>query len=139
MIPRPKSITVIAWIIIITNTIILLFNSISFYPNQELLSNDKINSIQYLISTNAILLFNIITGIALRRRKNWARYTFLIIGIINITLMSILYIVQNHHLPLIGIILFIVMIRYLFSPEADSYFKNSPLAPALIYLENDHF
>jgi len=120
---RPKSITVVCWILIIMSGISLVRSIFNFNNSmtQELMSKSPIPiSIQYIIMFTGLLI-TLACGIAMLKGQNWARLLYVgwsIIGfIIGITTSPM----KVMMIP--GIIIFFIFTLFLFHPKANEYFK----------------
>jgi hypothetical protein len=119
---RPKSITVIAWILIISPIFFLIYNIINFYDpvtRKLMLQNSLPLSIQFVVKHFGLAI-SLISGIAFLKRQNWARFLYAgwcVIGFIIGFATSSMRIVT---LP--GFALFLVELFFLFRPKANAYF-----------------
>ena len=79
-----------------------------------------------LIFSYVIISFALISGIGILTRQNWARFLYLICWIINFIIFMI-YSKPITTVVIVGIILFLITIFFLFNPKANEYFdrKNS--------------
>ncbi len=120
---RPKSITVICWILIAMGGISLISSTLSLNnpATQELMSKSSIPiSIQYIMMY-AGLLVTLVCSVAMLKGQNWARLLYVgwstigfIIGIATSPLKAFM-------IP--GIIVFLIIAFFLFRPKANEYFK----------------
>lgn len=125
---RPKSITVVCWILIVMGGISLITSLLSFNNpvTQELMSKSPIPiSIQYIMMF-AGLLITLACGIAMLKGQNWARLLYVgwsvigfIIGIATSPMKAMMF-------P--GIIIFFIFAFFLFRPKANEYFKATGVA-----------
>ncbi|MDD4275272.1 MAG: hypothetical protein PHG14_16295 [Desulfobacter postgatei] len=120
---RPKSITIICWIEIVSVGISLISSALTLdNPKvQELMANSSIPiTLQYIIMGVGYVI-TLVCCIAMLKGQNWARLLFVgwsILGfVIGITTSPI----KAMMIP--GIIIFLIVVFFLFRPKANEYFK----------------
>ncbi|MCG6533838.1 MAG: hypothetical protein L7F78_03920 [Syntrophales bacterium LBB04] len=119
---RPISITVIAWLLIISAIFFLIYNIVNFndpVARKLLLQNSLPLSIQFLVMYLGLAI-SLISGIAFLKRQNWARFLYAgwyLIGFIIGFATS-----QMRMVTLPGFALFLVELFFLFRPKANAYF-----------------
>lgn len=119
---RPISITVIAWLLIISTIFFLIYNIVNFndpVARNLMLQNALPLSIQF-VAMYLGLVISLISGIAFLKRQNWAR--FLYAGWCLIGFIIGFAISQMRMVTLPGFVLFLVELFFLFRPKANAYF-----------------
>jgi hypothetical protein len=125
---RPKSVTVVSWILIVMGGISLITSTLSLNNPMvhELMSKSPIPiSIQYIMMY-AGLLITLICGIAMLKRQNWARMLYVGWSIIGFTISITTSPMKALIIP--GIIIFLIFAFFLFRPKANEYFKATEVA-----------
>lgn len=125
---RPKSITVICWILIIMGAICLVTSTISFNNPivKELMAKSPIPvNIQYLIMYFGLLV-TFVSGMAMLKRQNWARLLYVGWSIIGFVIGITTSPMKAAMIP--GLIIFLVIVFFLFRPKANEYFKPTGAA-----------
>jgi hypothetical protein len=124
---RPTSVTVIAWLLIVSEGIFLITDHGRLLTVRDTISNSTIYIFQLILNYIRIS-FPLISGIGILKRQNWARFLYLTCWII----FFVIYIVRKPMTSsLIGAtVLFLIAIFFLFRPQANNYFaardpKNS--------------
>jgi len=120
---RPKSITVVCWILIITGGISLISSTFSLTNPvaQELMAKSSIPiSIQYVIMY-AGLIITLVCAIAMLKRQNWARLLYVVWSIIGFIIGIATSPMKVIMIP--SIIIFLIVAFFLFRPKANEYFK----------------
>ena len=123
MIERPKSVTVVCWILIAMGGISLVTSTFSFNNPvaQELMSKSLIPiSIQYIMMFVGLLI-TLVCGIAMLKGQNWARLLYIGWSIIGFTIGIATSPMKAMMIP--GIFIFIILAFFLFRPKANEYFK----------------
>ncbi len=125
---RPKSITVVCWILIIMGAISLVTSIISFNNpiTKEIMAKSPIPAnIQYAMMFAGLLVM-LVSGVAMLKRHNWARLLYVgwsifgfIIGIATSPMKAAM-------IP--GLIVFLVIVFFLFRPKANEFFKATEIA-----------
>ena len=120
---RPKSITIVCWILIVTGVFSLFSSTLHFNDSKVLEIMSKIPlpiSIQYiLIYAGSAITF--LCGIAMLKRQNWARFLYAGWKIISLTIGVATFPMKVLLIP--GIIVFLIIAYFLFRPRANEYFK----------------
>lgn len=120
---RPKSITVVCWILIIMGALSLV-TSITTLGNpvaREIMAKSPIPiNIQYVMMYAGILIM-LVSGVAMLNRQNWAR--FLYVGWSTIGFIIGLATSPMKAAMIPGIVLFLIIVFFLFRPQANEYFK----------------
>ena len=122
---RPTSITVIAWILIVTGVISLITTTIGFFNPmvKELMSRSSIPIPAQYIMSFVGLLITLISGIAMLKGNNWARFLYVIYAIISFVIFFATSPMKAALIP--GFIFFLVVAFLLFRPKANNYFTGS--------------
>ena len=120
---RPKSITVVSWILIVMGGISLISSTFSLNSpvTQDLMSKSPIPiTIQYIM-LYAGLLITLGCGIAMLMRQNWARLLYVGWSILGFIIAIATSPMKMMMIP--GVIIFIIFTFFLFRPKANEYFK----------------
>ncbi|MFC1539362.1 hypothetical protein ACFL6H_08055 [Candidatus Latescibacterota bacterium] len=123
---RPTSLTVIAWIMIIMSGISLISSTVSLMnPNpmlKEIMERNPIPiPIQLLLSYLQSLAI-IVTGIAILKGKNWARFLYIIWSAIGFILFIPASPIKIFIIP--HLVIFLIVVFILFRSPANNYFKG---------------
>lgn len=121
---RPISITVIAWIFIVTGGITLISSfSLKDPMVKELMAKSPLPlPIQYAM-TYIGLLVSIANGIGMLKKQNWARFLYVIWGAIGLLIGLFTSPVKTFLIP--GLIFFIIITFFIFRPAANQYFSKA--------------
>ncbi len=125
---RPRSVTIISWILIVMGSISLIVSTINLNNPvaREVLSKNPIPlSIQYGMMYAAILI-TLVCGIAMLKRQNWARLLYVGWNIFTFIVGLVTSPAKAMMIP--GIILFFILAFFLFRPKANEYFKATGAA-----------
>lgn len=119
---RPTSISVIAWILIVIGGISLITTTamINHPMVHNLMSKSSLSvSAQYAISYLGLLI-TIISGVAMLKGKNWARFLYVIWSLIGFVIGLTTSPMKMAMIP--GFIVFSVIAFFLFRPKANEFF-----------------
>jgi len=125
---RPTSVTVIAWLLIITGGINLITTTVTLgNPNVTAIMSKSLLPIpvQYAVSYLGLFL-SIVCGIALLKGCNWARYLYTVWGGIGLVIGILTSPMKLMMIP--GVVLFLILVFFLFRSKATKYF--SPMESA---------
>jgi hypothetical protein len=120
---RPTSVTVVCWIMIVLSGISLITSTMTMDDPtaKELMSRSPIPiTIQYIMMYAAILVM-LISGIAMLRGQNWARFLYVIWSVIGFAIGLATSPMKLVMIP--GIVVFIVIAFFLFRSKANEYFR----------------
>ncbi len=122
---RPTSVTVIAWIILVTGALSLL--TIAFAMNnpmaQELMAKSPVPvPVQYFISFVGLLI-SIVSAIFMLRGANWARMLYIVLRAIGF--LFSLFTSPAKLLLIPGFFIYAVFVFFLLRPKASAYFTGS--------------
>lgn len=120
---RPQSVTVISWILIVMGTFSLVNNVLNMNnPTVKQFMEKSLIPVNVQFAVIYIgALVTIVSGLAMLKRQNWARFLYVawsIIGLIAGIATSPMKIVL---IP--GFIILMIIIFFLFRPKANKYFK----------------
>lgn len=121
---RPKSVSVIAWIIIVMNVLFLISGILTLNDPRaiEYLSKSVIPvPIQHVISYITTLIF-LICGISMLKGKKWGRTVYAILYPVCIVFGAITSPSQKAYI-LPGILPYLIFIFFLFRPVSNEYFS----------------
>ena len=122
---RPKSISIIAWILIVIGAISLITTSamINNPVTRDLMNNSPIPvPAQYIISYLGLFV-TIISGIAMLNGKNWSRYLYIIWSLIGFTISITTFPIKTAIIP--GFLVFLVAVYFLLRREANEFFTQT--------------
>jgi hypothetical protein len=119
---RPKSVTVIAWIVIVWGILALPATFLLFAPEaQSLMQRSPIPlPIQYAMQVSGGLV-SIITGIVILKGRNWGRLLYVIWNAVTLVVVLATAPAKAGIVP--GLLLFLVVAVVLFRPVANEYFR----------------
>jgi len=119
---RPLSITIIAWIFIVTSVIGAAEIALTAHSHitQELIKKSLFSPMVLYLISFITLSINFICGIAFLKGKNWSRYLYVITGLIAFGLNIIGSEMRMMMIP--GAIFFIIIIMFLFIPKNTNVF-----------------
>lgn len=119
---RPTSVTVIAWILIVLGSISLITTTVMI-GNPTALALMKKSPLpiplQYAINYIGICVM-IVSGVAMLKGCNWARYLYVIWSIIGLVIGFATSPMKAMLLP--GLVVVAVVVFFLFRPKASAYF-----------------
>ena len=126
---RPTSVTVIAWILIALGGISLISSilAINDPKAKELMGHSPIPIWAQFIHLYLGILIGLISGMALLKGLNWARFLYLIFTIIGFVIGFAFSTVKLAMIP--GAILSAVIIFFLFRPRVNDYFAGREAQP----------
>lgn len=78
--------------------------------------------VQYVMMY-AGLIISVVSGIAMLKRQNWARYLYIVWSVIGFVIGIITSPVRAAFIP--GIVIVIIIAFFLFRPKANEYFSPS--------------
>ncbi len=129
---RPMSITILGWFLIIMGGLFL----INILPEMPSVSNPLPRCViigensQYTLPIRSIFLFyallflsivvNIVSGIGMLNGQNWARVFYTVWGIVG--LVASFMLAREKMIMIPGLIFFIIVVFFLFSPHSNKYF-----------------
>ena len=122
---RPKSVTVIAWILIASVGITLITTTamINNPMALDLMSKSPIPiPLQYAMTYIGSLMM-LVSGIAMLKGCNWARLLFVIWSAINFLVGIVTSPVKGAMIP--GFVLVLIAVFFLFRPKSNEYFSTS--------------
>ena len=122
---RPTSITVIAWILIVTGGVSLITSSISLNSPmiKEIMSRSPIPiPVQYAMMYIGLLV-SIVSGIGMLKKQNWARFLYVIWGAIGFLIGLFTSPMKMALIP--GLLFFAIIVFFLFRPGANEYFSEA--------------
>lgn len=125
---RPTSVTVIAWILIVLGLISLVSTTLT-YGNPTVVAMMKKSPlpipIQYAVSYIGVGVM-IVSGAAMLKGCNWARYLYLIWSLIGFGIGLATSPMKMMLLP--GLVVMAVIVFFLFRPKASAYFSPAGTA-----------
>ncbi|MCP3942848.1 MAG: hypothetical protein GY710_15365 [Desulfobacteraceae bacterium] len=120
---RPRSVTVICWILIIMGAISLVTCTMSLNNPmaKELMAKNVIPvNVQYIVMYVGLLIM-VVSGVAMLKGQNWARLLYVGWGIISFAIGIVTSPMKVALIP--GLLIFLIIIIFLFRPGANKYFK----------------
>jgi hypothetical protein len=125
---RPTSVTVIAWILLVTSALSLL-GSIMALNNpmaQEMMAKSPIPiPLQYVILYVGLAI-EILCAIFMLQAANWARLLY--IGWSGIELLILLLTSPAKPMLIPGILMYAIFVFFLLRPDASAYFTTPPMS-----------
>lgn len=121
---RPKSVTIIAWFLIVSG-VISVFTSLSSLNNpmvKELMSKSPLPiPLQYAMMIIGLAV-SVICGIGMLKGQGWARLLYVTWGAIGILISLITCPSKTVIIP--GLIIFIIIAFFLYRPASNQYFSQ---------------
>jgi len=120
---RPASITVIAWILIVTAVVSSIISTLTLnHPivQELMLQNPLPLPFQYCLLYIG-LLAQLVSGAAMLQAENWGRILYGVCGAIGVLVGVITAPVKFVIIP--GIVFYVVVVVFLFLPKANAYFR----------------
>jgi zinc-ribbon domain len=135
--PRPIGVTIIAILAILTGVVgliggIAIAAFSSMFASLGFGVGGLLASLGYIIG-GVVIFFGIIwllTGWGFLEGKGWARTLGLIFSILSL-LGTIVVAASGSIGGIVGVVIWILMLYYLFTPPVKAYFRNGPSAPSL--------
>ena len=130
---RPASVTVVAWILIVMGVLSLITSTITINNPlaRDLMSKSPIPvSVQFAMMYAGLLIM-IVSGIAMFKGQNWARWLYVIWSVLGLVIGFATSPMKAAMIP--GLILFLIIVFFLFRPMANAYFsaaESSDNAPS---------
>jgi hypothetical protein len=129
---RPTSVTVICWILIAMGILGTLGNLRVFIDPEvrHQMSRSRIpipSPMQYALSFAGLLAL-VVSGIAMLRRQNWARFLYTICS--GVMLVIGLATSPMKLLQIPSILVYLTFVLFLFRPNANQFFKRSKVSDA---------
>ncbi|MFH1440926.1 MAG: hypothetical protein ABIH18_02630 [Candidatus Omnitrophota bacterium] len=122
---RPKSITVIAWILIVAGTI-SVFTSLSSLNNlmvKEIMSKSPLPvSLQYAMMYIGLAIM-VVSGIGMLKGQGWARLLYVVWGAIGFLVGLLTSPMKVAMIP--GLIVFAIVVFFLYRPASNQYFTKA--------------
>ncbi len=122
---RPTSITVIAWILIVMGVIALIASSISLNNpmTKDIMGRSPIPIPVQYVMMYAGLLVQLVSGIAMLKGQNWARFLYVIWSIIGLVVGFATSPMKTAIIP--SVVIFLIIAFFLFRPAANEYFSGA--------------
>ncbi len=125
---RPISLTTIGWLLIITGSYIFFIGISRMLKFPQLVDQSPI---RLFLSTMGLLMpvCAFVAGIAILKRKNWGRFLY----VVNWVLSLLFYLIIAKTISiglLVGTLLFLITLFFLFRPEANDYFTGNKVQPS---------
>jgi hypothetical protein len=114
----------VAGVILLIN-IFVAWNHQSPKVKEMMKSSPMLFHLKFMLSNYIAILVLWISGIGILKRQNWARFLYLIYGIIGL-IKIISYVASKPLTPIIipVIIIFLIVVFFLFRPKANDYFAG---------------
>jgi hypothetical protein len=125
MTPRPLSVTIIAWFLIVTS----IFGAFGVWSSfndplaEQILAKSPLpRSVHIAVSAGSIIL-NLVFGVALLKRQNWARYGYVGVGVAGIVFG---YFTSPFVAVILLSVVFLVVVGFfLFRGPANDWFRGA--------------
>jgi hypothetical protein len=124
MMKRPTSVSVIAWILIVTSGISLLTSTVSLNNPmaRELMAKSLLPVPLQFVMLYVGLLITIVSGIAMLKGQNWARFLYVGWSAIGFVIGILTSPMKAAMIP--GLVVFAVLTFFLFRPKPNEYFST---------------
>jgi hypothetical protein len=124
MMKRPTSVSVIAWILIVTSGISLLTSTVSLNNPmaRELMAKSLLPVPLQFVMLYVGLLITIVSGIAMLKGQNWARFLYVGWSAIGFVIGILTSPMKAAMIP--GLVVFAVLAFFLFRPKPNEYFST---------------
>ena len=122
--PRPTSITVISWILIVLGVISLITSTVALNNPmaKELMARSPIPlPVQYAMLYVGLLV-TIISGVAMLKALNWGRLLYVIWSAAGFVISFAFSPMKIAMIP--GVLLYLVVVFFLFRPKANQFFAG---------------
>ena len=122
---RPISVTIVAWVLIVIAVMSMLVSPFSLRnpAAKQMMSRSPLPFVLQYTFMFLGLLITLVSGIAILKGKNWARFLYIAWGIISFGIGIAISPVKPVLIP--GVAIFIVVSIFLLLPDANEYFKGS--------------
>jgi hypothetical protein len=123
---RPKSVTIIAWILIVAGVLALFLSTLSLGDPamKEALSKSPIPIPFQLVLMYAGLGLSMASGIGMLKAKEWSRLLYTGWGVLSLTISTLTS--PEKLLVIPGLVVFLIFVFFLFRPAATNYFTKKP-------------
>jgi hypothetical protein len=123
MTKRPKSVTIICWIMLALSGISLIVSTMTLDDPtaRELMSRSPIPLTVQYIMMYAGLLVMFVSAIAMLKGQNWARFLYVIWSVVGFAIGLATSPMKAALVP--GIVVLVVIAFFLFRPKANEYFR----------------
>lgn len=125
---RPTSITVISWILIVMGGISLIATTAMINNptvHDMMAKNPMPIPVQYAMSYIGLLVM-IVSGVAMLKGMNWARYLYVIWSLVGFVIGIATSPMKAAMIP--GFVVFLVIAFFLFRPKATAFFVQPAVA-----------
>ncbi|MDR8048939.1 hypothetical protein [Burkholderia cenocepacia] len=124
---RPISLTILAWVIIVTNAITCVYTpfSIGMPTTQALLSHYLLPVWATLGISVIIEAANVVIGIAILKGREWSRKAYIVTFVFDIAFSLINMPASMLAVLIPGVLLFAVFVYLLFRRPATAYFRQT--------------
>lgn len=121
---RPKSVTVIAWIIIITSIVAIPMFLVNLNDPKfkEALSKQTFPMSILYIQLGIEVLVRLASGIGMLKAQDWSRYLYLTWGLLGLILATFTFSYKTAVIP--SIIVLGLIAFFLYRPAANQYFTQ---------------
>ena len=119
---RPTSVSVIAWILIVMAGISLISTTVVINTpemHRIMAKSSTPIPVQYAMSYIGLLI-TMVSGIAMLKGMNWARYVYVIWGVFGFIVGMVTSPMKVAMIP--GVIMFLACAFFLFRPKATAFF-----------------
>jgi len=125
---RPTSVSVIAWFLIVTSGISFVTSTVSLNNPmaRELMAKSPLPIALQFMMLYVELAINIVSGIAMLKGQNWARFLYVGWSAIGFVIGILTSPMKTAMIP--GLVILAIITFFLFRPKANEYF--SPMETA---------
>lgn len=127
--PRPRSITIISWYLIISGAYMLIYFGLNYQLFDTPLMRNMMEKSPLPIEVQIAQIFvggaiTVITGLAMLKGQNWGRWLYFLWSALGLTVGLLTSPMKFMILP--GLLVFLVIAFFLFRPKANAYFGHPP-------------
>ncbi|MCA8495351.1 hypothetical protein [Burkholderia arboris] len=125
---RPISLTILAWIIIVTNAITCVYTPFSTgMPTTQALMSHYLLPVWATFGISMIIeAANVVIGIAILKGREWSRMAYIVTFVFGIAFSLINMPASMLAVLIPGVLLFALFVYLLFRRPATAYFRQTP-------------
>jgi hypothetical protein len=125
---RPTSVSVVAWILVVTSGISLFASTLALNNpmGRELMAYNLLPIPVQFALLYAGILFTVVAGIAMLKGMNWGRFLYVIWSIVGFLVGFTTSPLKAAMIP--SLVVFGIFTFFLFRPKAEAYFSGKGIA-----------
>ncbi|ABB09883.1 hypothetical protein Bcep18194_A6289 [Burkholderia lata] len=122
---RPISLTILAWIIIVTNAITCIYTPFTIgMPTTQALLSQYLLPVWATLGISVILeVVNVVVGIAILKGREWSRKTYIATAVFSFAFSFINMPASMYAVLIPGVLLFALFVYLMFRRPATAYFQ----------------